>query len=477
RSDSARLSGPVRRDRRFPDLPHPVGRRGEEPGLERLRDRHRGRTRPVGTQPHRPQRTTGLLVRGAAAQRLGVRRLRGPGIRRHPAGAGGEAAAPIPPPILATGVRLLRDGARPARPTGPLGQLQRRAPAGDRDRAPPGGAAGRRPVVRARHVQRLGHPHPVRPAPGVQPVQLPPGQRVAGGGGHDRHRTGPVRSLVPPAPVGEGDPGDRPAVRGAPAPRGAGRTAAGLGPPPPGGVPALLLPAGVVGQHHHRAGAGAVGVPAGSRAAHRTGGSTPAGVAARPGTGRGAGRPRHVRPAGTPPGPGAGGGPHPRRPGGRGPDADAPDPVEQLPHTVGVSGAITRGPVSEFLRGIGLLGQGLRLYLQAPRVLLLGLIPVAITAALFVAAFVVLGVFLSDLAALVTWSADDWAPGYRPLVRVTAAIAVLGVARRLAVLTFTAVALAIGAPFYERISDLVERGCGDDVPDAETGFWRSFWSG
>ena len=166
RSESARLAGPVRRDRRFPDLPHPVGRRGEEPGLERLRDRHRGRTRPVGTQPHRPQRTTGLLVRGAAAQRLGVRRLRGPGIRRHPAGAGGEAAAPIPPPILATGVRLLRDGARPARPTGPLGQLQRRAPAGDRDRAPPGGAAGRRPVVRARHVQRLGHPHPVRPAPG-----------------------------------------------------------------------------------------------------------------------------------------------------------------------------------------------------------------------------------------------------------------------------------------------------------------------
>ncbi len=142
-----------------------------------------------------------------------------------------------------------------------------------------------------------------------------------------------------------------------------------------------------------------------------------------------------------------------------------------------MSGAITRGPVSEFLRGIGLLGQGLRLYLQAPRVLLLGLIPVAITAALFVAAFVVLGVFLSDLAALVTWFADDWATDYRTLVRVTAAIAILGVALLLAVLTFTAVALAIGEPFYERISDLVERGCGDDVTDAETGFWRSFWSG
>lgn len=150
--------------------------------------------------------------------------------------------------------------------------------------------------------------------------------------------------------------------------------------------------------------------------------------------------------------------------------------MNQLRHTARVSKE-SDGPLREFLRGVGLLGQGLRLYAQAPKVLLLGLIPVAITAALFVAAFTVLVIFLPDLAGLVTWFADDWATGTRTLVRVLAGIAILGVAFLLTVLTFTAVALTIGEPFYERISDLVEHRCGGEVPETEPGFWQSFWSG
>jgi len=129
--------------------------------------------------------------------------------------------------------------------------------------------------------------------------------------------------------------------------------------------------------------------------------------------------------------------------------------------------------VRQFLQGAALLGRGLGLVLSRPKLLVIGLVPALLAGVLYAIALVVLIDFLPRLTGAVTWFADDWAAGWHDVLRVLAGIALLGVAGLLGVLTFTAVTLLIGDPFYERISELVEDRFGG-VPDAvEVGFARS----
>ncbi|SDT75781.1 CysZ protein [Actinoplanes derwentensis] len=127
----------------------------------------------------------------------------------------------------------------------------------------------------------------------------------------------------------------------------------------------------------------------------------------------------------------------------------------------------------EFALGAGLLGRGLGLVLRSPRLLLIGLVPALLSGILYTVALFLLIRFLPDLAALVTWFADDWAEWLRRTMRVLGGLTVLGSGILLSVLTFAAVTLLIGDPFYEKISELVEDRFGG-VPDAvAAGFWQS----
>jgi CysZ protein len=142
--------------------------------------------------------------------------------------------------------------------------------------------------------------------------------------------------------------------------------------------------------------------------------------------------------------------------------------------SVAARGAVAAGgAVRQFLTGASLLGRGLGLCLRHPRLLGLGVLPALIAGVLYLAALVALVVYVDDLAAAATWFADDWATGWRDTVRLVAGAGVIGLAGLLGVLTFTAVTLLIGDPFYEKISELVEDRFGG-VPDAvETVWWRS----
>lgn len=131
------------------------------------------------------------------------------------------------------------------------------------------------------------------------------------------------------------------------------------------------------------------------------------------------------------------------------------------------------GTVTAYLSGVRLLGRGLALYARSPGLLLLGIIPVLITALLFLVVLVALLIFLPDLAAAVTWFAADWSDSARQLVRLLAGIAILVLAFFLGVVTFTAVTLTIGDPFYERISSAVEQWCGGVTDEVEVGWWTS----
>jgi CysZ protein len=130
------------------------------------------------------------------------------------------------------------------------------------------------------------------------------------------------------------------------------------------------------------------------------------------------------------------------------------------------------GAARQFVLGASLLGRGLSIVLRRPRMLGLGLLPAVISGLLYAAALIALIRFLPDLARSVTWFADDWA-GWRDLLRILAGLALLGSATLLGVLTFTAVTLLIGDPFYERISGLVEAQYGGVPGGSEVVWWRT----
>jgi CysZ protein len=131
------------------------------------------------------------------------------------------------------------------------------------------------------------------------------------------------------------------------------------------------------------------------------------------------------------------------------------------------------GAFRRFAGGAGLLGRGLGLVLRNPRMLGLGLLPAVISGLLYAAALITLIAFIGDLSAAVTWFADDWSTGWRDLIRVVAGAALLGLSGLTGVLTFTAVTLLIGDPFYEKISGLVEARYGGVPDEVEISLGRS----
>ncbi|MET7421352.1 EI24 domain-containing protein [Dactylosporangium sp. NPDC005555] len=110
----------------------------------------------------------------------------------------------------------------------------------------------------------------------------------------------------------------------------------------------------------------------------------------------------------------------------------------------------------EFAEGARLLGRGFALYGRNPRLLLLGLIPAVISFLLLGTAWFFLLWFIRDISAAVTWFADDWGSPWRGMTRFGAGAGIVIVSALVSVLTYTALTLLIGDPFYEVISERVE---------------------
>ncbi|SIO26459.1 EI24 domain-containing protein [Agromyces cerinus] len=126
-----------------------------------------------------------------------------------------------------------------------------------------------------------------------------------------------------------------------------------------------------------------------------------------------------------------------------------------------------------FLSGAGLLLRGFGFWGRRPGVMLLGLIPAAIVFVIVLAVLVALGI---QLPAIVEWAtpfAERWDAFWTASLRIAIAAVTFAGAVLLAAVTFTAVTLAVGDPFYERIWRAVEIELGGDVPDRGAGFWRA----
>ena len=131
----------------------------------------------------------------------------------------------------------------------------------------------------------------------------------------------------------------------------------------------------------------------------------------------------------------------------------------------------------EFTRGMAFLGRGFAFWRRRPGAMALGLVPAAVVGALFLAGLITLGIFLPDLTEAVTPFADGWPALWVTVIRLAVGTAMVGAALVLVAVSFTAITLFIGEPFYDRIWKAVEADAGSAGIDADYGFWRSLRDG
>jgi CysZ protein len=134
-----------------------------------------------------------------------------------------------------------------------------------------------------------------------------------------------------------------------------------------------------------------------------------------------------------------------------------------------------RSTGAEFWLGFRLLGKGFGRFGGSLRLLLLGMIPAVITVALFGVGWFFLLVYIDDLAALATWFADDWSDGWRKAMELGAGAGILVAAALLSALTFTALTLLIGDPFYEVISERIEDRLGGTPGAVDLPWYKTLW--
>ncbi|OKJ69404.1 EI24 domain-containing protein [Streptomyces sp. CB02261] len=128
-----------------------------------------------------------------------------------------------------------------------------------------------------------------------------------------------------------------------------------------------------------------------------------------------------------------------------------------------------------FGAGFGYLVQGQKWVGRHGRWFGFGLLPGLVTLVLYAGALVGLGYGADDLAAWATPFADDWSSPWFGALRGTLTALVFVFGLFLAVVTFTAVTLLIGQPFYESLSEAVDRSEGGEVPESGLPLWRELW--
>src|SRR3954464_8640464 len=133
--------------------------------------------------------------------------------------------------------------------------------------------------------------------------------------------------------------------------------------------------------------------------------------------------------------------------------------------------------MSDLVTGFRYLLKGQRWVARHGKQYGFGLLPGLLTLVLYLAALTALALYGTDLTAWATPFADDWSSPWLGLFRGFLTALLFALALLLAVLTFTAVTLLIGQPFYENLSEKVDRDVSPDGTAPESGLplWREVW--
>ncbi|GAA3066765.1 membrane protein [Streptosporangium carneum] len=122
---------------------------------------------------------------------------------------------------------------------------------------------------------------------------------------------------------------------------------------------------------------------------------------------------------------------------------------------------------------MGFFFQGLRWVARNPRWWLFGLIPALLVFIAYAAGLYWLGTNAVDVADWATPFADGWGEAARTALRALVGLVIFGAGVVLFVVTFTAVTLIVGEPFYEKLSEQVELTYGDLPTGHELPLWKS----
>jgi CysZ protein len=126
-----------------------------------------------------------------------------------------------------------------------------------------------------------------------------------------------------------------------------------------------------------------------------------------------------------------------------------------------------------FWFGVGLLRRGFRTWRSDPAVMLLGLIPGILAAALIVALVAVLAINLDPITEWITSFASGWPDVLAQIAQVFVAIGLIWAVGLTIVYGFTSLTLLIGQPFFEAISRRVD----DPLGPVPTGPERPWFTG
>jgi CysZ protein len=132
--------------------------------------------------------------------------------------------------------------------------------------------------------------------------------------------------------------------------------------------------------------------------------------------------------------------------------------------------------MGDVIKGVRLLADGQRWVLRHRRDWRFGMVPALIALVGYVVALVVLALWGGDLVDWATPFADHWASPWPGLFRGLLTALLFGAGLLLSLISFTAVTLLVGDPFYEALSARVERGEGDCPQPPERPLWREVWT-
>lgn len=125
--------------------------------------------------------------------------------------------------------------------------------------------------------------------------------------------------------------------------------------------------------------------------------------------------------------------------------------------------------------GFGYLMKGQRWVGRHGRWFGFGLLPGLITLVLYAAALVGLAHGADDIIGWATPFADDWSSPWLGLFRGFLTALLFGLSLLIAVVTFTAVTLLIGQPFYESLSEQVDISESGSAPESGRPLWQDLW--
>lgn len=133
--------------------------------------------------------------------------------------------------------------------------------------------------------------------------------------------------------------------------------------------------------------------------------------------------------------------------------------------------------VREFMAGARMFSAGFGIMRRNPRLWLLGAVPAVIAAVLMTGLIVLAFIWVGDLVTWATPFADGWSADGRGNLRMAISLVLMIALVGVGILTFSALTLLIGGPFYEYIAEKIEDQLGDHIPGYHASWTKMFLRG